>query len=249
MRFTRWMLPAGVVPALSAILAGPAAAQQPGSHRCDEATRRDSAVARGPNHGSLALVIGVFVVAPSALLLMPGACLDDAQELGFWRDHVSGYATVGGTVSGSRLAFSHSAGVEVFALGGYGEVRLDRYKLSGGVSMFDARAGYLIHPTRGTAGGVTVGWRNAPDVPDGWSGSGVLIGFPIILAACGERRPCWVQWEPAYLVSGHGLGFTPRLRLEMPLAHTPLLARVDMEAKGMKKRDPLSVSVGFSLRP
>jgi len=237
-----------IVPALAAALAGPAAGQQADPRRCDS-TSSDSAGVHGPGHAPLALVLGVFVVAPSALLLMPGACFGDDQPLGFWRDHVSGFATAGGMVSGSRVAFAHSAGVEVFALGGYGEVRLDRFHTSGGVSMFDVRAGYLIHPSPGTAGGVTVGWRNAPDVPDGCSGSGLLIGFPIIMAACGERRPCWVQWEPAYLVSGHGLGFTPRLRMEVPLAHTPLLARVDMEAKVMKKRDPLSVSVGFSLRP
>jgi hypothetical protein len=242
----RWMRLACIVPVLAAALARPAAGQQADPDRCDP-TSPDSA--RGPNHEGLAVTMGLFVVAPSVLLLMPGACMDDDQPLGFWRDHVSGYLTGGAIVSGSRVAFSHSAGVEVFALGAYAELRLDRYHLSGGVSMFDVRAGYLIHPSPGTAGGVTVGWRHASDVPDGWSGGGLLVGFPIIMAGCEERRPCWLQWEPAYMISSHGVGFTPRLRMELPLARTPLLLRVDMEAKGMKNRDPLSVAVGFSVRP
>jgi hypothetical protein len=235
-----------IVPVLAAALARPAAGQ-----RADpDCAPTDSARVRGPHPGGLAATIGLFVVAPSALLLVPGACMDDDQPLGFWRDHVSGYLTGGAVVSGSRVAFAHSAGVEVLALGAYAEVRLDRYHLSDGVSTFDVRGGYLIHPSPGTAGGVTVGWRHASDVPDGWSGGGLLVGFPIIMAGCEERRhPCWLQWEPAYMISSHGVGFTPRLRGELPLARTPLLLRVDLEAKGMKRRDPLSVEVGFSLRP
>jgi hypothetical protein len=51
------------------------------------------------------------------------------------------------------------------------------------------------------------------------------------------------------MISGRGIGFTPRLRLELPLARTPLLARLDLEAKGMKGEDPMSVALGFRLRP
>jgi hypothetical protein len=241
----RAALLACIVPVLAAALAPPAAAQQAGPDQCDP-TLADSVHASGATQAE---IIAIFVGAPSALLLMPEACLHADQPLGFWRDHVSGYLTGAATFSGSRVAFAHSAGVEVFALGGYSELRLDRYHLSGGVSMFDVRAGYLIHPSPGTAGGVTVGWRQVSDRPDGWSGGGLLVGFPIFIAGCEGPHPCWLQWEPAYMISGGGLGFTPRFRLAVPIPRTPLLGRLDLEAKGMRKADPVSVSLGFGLRP
>jgi hypothetical protein len=249
--FRRGLL-ACIVPILAATLAGPAAAQEPAApRRCDEAwsdsVSHDMSRKYGP-HGPLMAFFAAFYLAPSALLLMP-TCFDDEHELGFWRDHVSVNATGGLMVSDWHGAAAHSAGLEVLALGAYAEVRLDRYHRSDRVETWDARAGYLIHPYRSVAGGVTVGWREAPDVPDGWSGGGVLIGFPIVVAACGERRPCWVQWEPIYMISDRGLGFTPRLRLAVPIPRTPLLGRLDLEAKGMRKKDPLSVSLGFGLRP
>jgi hypothetical protein len=191
----------------------------------------------------------LFYVAPSALLRTPGFCPGDDEELPFWRDHVSAHASVGGMASTKEVGLMHALGVEVFALGGYAEVRLDRFHVSDGVEMWDARAGYLIHPSRGIAGGVTAGWRQSPDTPDGWTGGGLLIGFPIMVSACGERRSCSLQWEPIYIISRRGLGFTPRLRLNLPLARTPLVARVDLEARGIRKADPLSVSLGLGLRP
>lgn len=248
----RWVLLSCIAPMVAAALAGPAAAQEPAKpDGCDEV--RSDSVARemsrkyGP-HGPLMAFFGAFFLAPSGLLLMP-VCFDDERQLGFWRDHVSGYAGGGIMASDWHGAVAQSAGLEVLALGAYAEVRLDRYHRDDRVEMWDARVGYLLHPHRSVAGGVTVGWREAPDVPDGWSGGGVLIGFPILLAACGERRPCWVQWEPTYLISGKGLGFTPHFRLEVPVPRTPLLGRLDVEAKGMRKKDPLSLSLGLSLRP
>jgi hypothetical protein len=237
---------------LAAVLAGPAAAQEPARpSRCDEAG--SDSVARkmsrkyGP-HGPLMAFFAAFYLAPSALLLLP-TCFGDEDRLGFWRDHVSAYATGGGMVSDWHGAAAQSVGVEVLVRGAYAEVRVDRYHRSSRVEMWDARAGYLVHPFRSVAGGVTAGWREVDGAPDGWSGGGVLIGFPIIITACTQRRPCWVQWEPAYLISGRGLGFTPRLRLEVPIPRTPVLGRLDLEAKGMHEDDPLAVSLGFSLRP
>ena len=232
---------AGAVPAR-------AQAQEPARpDRC--AAQRDSLKETVRGHGPGLKTLVLFVVAPSALLLSPGFCAGDDEELGFWRDHVSASVGAGAMASRSEVGLMHSMGLEVFALGAYGELRLDRYHVADSVQMWDARVGYLIHPSRGIAGGVTAGWRESPDTPDGWTGGGLLIGFPIMIAGCGERRPCWLQWEPAYIISGRGLGFTPRLRLNVPLARTPLVARVDLEARGLRKRDPLSVSLGLGLRP
>ena len=245
-------LPACIVPILAAALAGPARAQEPARpDRCD-AVRGDS-VAREPSrryepHGSLLAFMATFYLAPSALLLTP-TCFDDEQALGFWRDHVSVNATGGVMASDWHVAAMQSVGLEVLALGAYAEIRGDRYHRSDRVDVWEGRVGYLIHPYRSVAGGVTVGWREVPDRPDGWSGGGVLVGFPIMIAACGEHRPCWVQWEPTYMISDHGLGFTPRFRLAVPIPRTPLLGRLDLEAKGMRKADPVSVSLGFGLRP
>jgi hypothetical protein len=225
----------------------PARAQEPATpDRC--VAQRDSLKEVGRGRGSGVKTLVLFYVAPSALLLKPGFCPGDDEELGFWRDHVSAHFSVGAMASREKVGLMHSMGVEVFALGAYAEVRLDRFHVSDGVQMWDARAGYLIHPSRGIAGGVTAGWRESPDTPDGWTGGGLLIGFPIMISACGERS-CWLHWEPAYVISGRGLGFTPRLRLNVPLARTPLVARVDLEARGMRKADPLSVSLGLGLRP
>lgn len=236
-----------IVATVAAAGAVPARAQEPARpDRC--AAQRDSLEAGRGRHWPGLKTLVLFYVAPSALLLTPGFCHGDGEELGFWRDHVSAYAGAGGMASRTEVGLMHSMGVEVFALGAYAEVRLDRYHVDDRVQMWDARAGYLIHPSRGIAGGVTVGWRESPDTPDNWTGGGLLIGFPIMISACGERS-CWLQWEPAYIISDRGLGFTPRLRLNLPLARTPLVARVDLEARGMRKADPMSVSLGLGLRP
>jgi hypothetical protein len=238
-----------IVPLLAAG-AAPAIAQEPARPARCEARADSAAVRRDGHHGPPIRAMLVFYLAPSALLLSPdAACVWDDQRLGFWRDHVSLHASGGGAASADGVALTHSAGLELFALGGYAEFRLDRYHFSDPVHMWDARVGYLIHPAQGIAGGVTVGWREAPDVPGGWTGGGVLIGFPIMLAACGERRPCWLRWEPIYLISSKRLGFTPRFRLELPLARTPLVGRVDLDVRGMRKDDPIGVTLGFALRP
>jgi hypothetical protein len=243
----RRALLACIVPMVAA--AAPARAQEPAKPDRCEAQRDSLKAGMVRDHPPLVRTLVLFYVAPSALLLSSDFCMGDDEELAFWRDHVSAYASVGGMASTKDVGLVHSIGVEVFALGAYAEVRLDRYHPSDRVEMWDARVGYLIHPSQGIAGGVTAGWRGSPDTPDGWTGGGLMIGFPIMFTACGEGNPCWLQWEPIYVISGRGLGFTPRLRLNLPLARTPLVARVDLEARGMRKADPMSVSIGLGLRP
>jgi len=247
----RRTLLACIVPVLATTAAAAARAQEPARPgSCDARSDSARAAVRGDGHHAPPLkTLVLFYVAPSALLLRPGFCPGSDEELRFWRDHVSAYASAGVMAGGSDFGLVHSGGVEVFALGAYAEVRLDRYHVSDGVQMFDVRAGYLIHPSRGLAGGVTAGWREASDAPDDWTGGGLLIGFPIMIAACGERHPCWLQWEPVYVISSRRLGFSPRLRLNLPLARTPLVARVDLEARGVRKADPMSVSLGLALSP
>ncbi|HEX2081079.1 MAG TPA: hypothetical protein VHG08_25480 [Longimicrobium sp.] len=228
--------------------AAPAPGQEP-SRGCDaEPAER---VARHLDAG-LARLFFWFIVAPSVLVFTgeEPACAGEDLRPGPWRSYAAVYGTGGFAVTGDwRGGVAHSGSVEVMVRGVYAEARVDRYGISDGVRMWDARAGYFIRPIRPLAGGVTVGYRQVRDAPDAWTQGGVMIGFPIMFVGCGERPPCSLQWDPAYLITGDGLAVTPRVRVDYPVLHTPLVARLEFESRGVRHRDPMALTIGFGLRP
>lgn len=242
-----------IVPLLAAMaLAAPARAQQPPFGQCASDAPADSAgVLPGPHRGMLATFL-VFLVAPSALLLMGDewTCAEPEPWPGRVGSHVAVYGAGGVAFTGDwRGGTAQWGGVELLVRGVYAEARVDRYSLSDGVRMWDARAGYFLRPQNGIAGGVTVGYREVRDAPDEWVQSGVLIGFPIVFTACDEALPCWLHWEPTFVISDHGLAASPRARLDVRVPRTPFVARLEFESRGVRRRDPMALSIGLGLRP
>lgn len=242
-----------IVPLLAVVaLAAPARAQQPPFGRCASDVPADSArVLPEPRRGMMVTFL-VLMVAPSALLLMGDewSCAEDAPWPGRMGSYLAVYGAGGVAFTGDwRGGTARWGGVELLVRGVYAEARVDRYSLSGGVRMWDARAGYFLRPANGIAGGVTAGYREMRDAPDEWPQSSVLIGFPIVFTACDEALPCWLQWEPTFMISREGLAVSPRVRFDLRVPRTPFVARLEFESRGVRHRDPMALSVGFGLRP
>jgi hypothetical protein len=236
-----------IVPLLAA--ATPAMAQEPPR---DCAPVPDSSRVLRSAPGRLLQTMTLFIVAPSALLLLAeNPCPDeDDPRPASWRNYVAVYGTGGFAVTGDwRGGVASAGGVELMVRGVYAEARVDRYGISDGVRMWDARAGYLVRPFPEVAGGVTVGYRQVRDAPDAWTQGGVMVGFPFVLAGCSERNPCWFHWEPTYLLTGDGLAVSPRARVDVSVPRTPLVARLEFESRGVRHGDPMALSIGFGLRP
>lgn len=242
---------AATIAILAAAVASPAPAraQRPPDGCVSAEVEDDSVRVRGDIHGRLMGVMALLAIAPSALLLFedPGCEVDDPPAS--WGSHAAVFGGGGIALAGEwRGGLARSGAIEVLVRGVYAEGRVDRYSLSGGVRMWDARAGYLFHSPAGLAGGVTVGYRQVREAPGEWTQGGVLIGFPIVFTGCSARRPCWLQWEPTYLVSEGTLAASPRARLDVPIPRTPLVARLDFESRGVRKADPITIGLGFGLR-
>ena len=245
------VLPAATIAILAAAVTNPAPAraQRPPDGCVQTEVEDDSVRTGGDLHGRLMGLMALLVVAPSALLLFddPGCGVDDPP--GPRGSHAAVFGGGGIALAGEwRGGLARSGAIEVLVRGVYAEGRVDRTSLSGGVRMWDARAGYLFHSAGGLTGGVTVGYRQVRDPPDGWTQGGVLIGFPIVFTGCSVRRPCWLQWEPTYLIGEGTLAASPRMRLDVPLPRTPLVARLDVESRGVRKADPFAIGLGLGLR-
>jgi hypothetical protein len=241
--------------ALAAAAAGPARAQAKAEERrcrppllpADTAGRVDVPP------GYVLKVMAGFIVAPPLLLRLRGfACEDpDDRELGFARDHVAVFAGGGGLLTGGwRGGPAASAEVETVVRGAYGTVRGERYWFGGErVDLWDARVGYLFHPVRTLSGGVTVGYRGASGGPRGWAVEGVQVGLPLVVGACPEKAPCWVHWEPTFVIGRGSIDVSPRARLDFTVPRSKMMVRLDIDSKGNNSRDPFVVTLSLGLRP
>jgi hypothetical protein len=235
----------------SLVLVRPAHAQktEPG---CAPPVRRDSSVDADPRRMLEAMVL--FVVLPPALLHLPGVACDAPgdRELGLARNHVAVFVGGGGLVNGNwKGGPATTAAAEVVLRGVYADLHVEQYWWGGDerIRLWDARAGYLDHPTRALATGVTVGYRDASGAPGDWGVEGVEIGVPIVLG----RDVGWMLWEPTYVISRGHLRVSPRARLDVVIPRTPLVARLDIDSKGVLSRNPfvatLSLGVGAGHLP
>ncbi|HEU0298833.1 MAG TPA: hypothetical protein VFR37_05245 [Longimicrobium sp.] len=226
----------------------PAPGQEP-SRDC-EAVRAEQA--RQDPFVGLMRIIFWWIVAPSYLVATgdPECVEDSLQHPPALPDYAAVFGSGGFAVTGDwRGGVARSGSVELMVRGVWAEARVDRYGISDGVRMWDARAGYFIHPISPVAGGVTVGYRQVHDAPDAWTQGGVMVGFPIMLIGCSDRDPCSLQWEPVYIVSRDGVAVSPRARADYAVPRTPLVARLEFESRGVRHRDPMALSIGLGLRP
>ena len=238
-------------------LGRPALAQQPATApECAagaDTVPGDSVQVRRDLHGRLALALFTFAVAPSLLLPHVDPCLyADEPELGFWRDHATVSVALRGVADTLRMAGGLGAELELLHRGLYAELRLEQYYASADlprpVRLWSARAGYLIHPARHLAGGVTVGYRHARGAPGEWPTTGVEISFPLIGVLCRNGGTCWMRWEPAYVFTPVRVTMSPRFEAEFPVRRTPFIAGFTLEAKGVREPDPWSAAVRLGMR-
>ena len=226
----------------------PALAQQPAiPAECvaaADSVPRDSLQVNDDIHGGMALVLLTVFTAPSLLLPFVDPCNRiDEPELGFWRNHASVAATLGGMSDGSRNGVGFRAEIEVLLRGLYGEAQFERYPTFGDlpetVRLRSARVGYLFHPARYVAGGVTVGYRTARGAPDEWATEGVEIGLPVVVSIPGHTR--WAWWETSYLITAERVVPSLRLRGDFPLGRTPFVAGFSMEVRGFREETPFAL--------
>ncbi|HSU16118.1 hypothetical protein [Longimicrobium sp.] len=242
------------------LLARPAPAQEPEAKkstgapdRCVPAVAQRDSMRMHPPHGYLLAVMAGFIVAPPALLRLPGfACEDrDDRPLGLLRDHVAVFVGGGGLITGEwKGGPAGSVDAEAVVRHVYADVRGEQYWFTGDrIRMWDARVGYLYQPVRTLAGGITVGYRGASGAPGDWGVEGVQIGLPLVIGACPESSPCWIHWEPTYVFSRGHLRVSPRARVDMTLPRTPLLVRLDIDSKGVRSENPFVATLSLGLRP
>ncbi len=143
--------------------------------------------------GGVALAL-VLMSAPAPLagwLGTPGA-----SELPLLEDHQAVSVSVGGRFARGE-SWANAVTVEVVRNGFRGEVQAEDFWRPRHVRYLTVRGGYLWHPRRSTAGGVTVGYVQA----DGnQAHSGPELGLPFYVGT----SILTMRFEPAYVFSSGG---------------------------------------------
>lgn len=173
---------------------------------------------------ALAAATAVILVVPSAALALMVPV--DTTESTFWEGRVSAYVT-GGFSWQEEQEGVQSANVELLWNGIYGAVRVENFELPRHFQYQSVRGGYLLHPKRGVAGGVTVGYRRAPQDR---SHQGVEIGFPVFT---GSRKGT-LRLEPTYVFAPGGVSWNYRFQGDYPISGGPLFFGLCMEAKTVR---------------
>lgn len=201
-----------------------------------DSVRRDSLPERwryGSHHvgGYLSLLAGfgvfaVIAIAPAPLAKWWGA--QDSTDMAFWTDHRSFYGTVGGIFDEGQT-WAHSVNVEVLRGGRYAELRVEDFYRPRHFQYITVRGGYLFHPKRGAAGGVTLGYRHAQRDP---GQQGVEIGLPLFVAF--PRTPKGtIRLEPSYAFAPDGAFYSYRFQVDYPVRGGPYVAGVSVVGKSV----------------
>jgi hypothetical protein len=230
-----------------------AKARSPEPARCSPPLTPADSSRMHPRPGYMGAIMVGWIVAPPALLRLRGfACeYDDDAPVGMLRDHVALFVGGGGLVTGEwKGGPAGSVNAQAMVRNVYVDVKGEQYWFTGDrIRMWDARVGYLFHPVRTMAGGVTLGYRDASGAPDGWGVEGVQIGLPLILGFGPDPLPVTVHWEPTYVFSRGHVRVSPRARIDVGLRRTPLVVRLDMDSKGVRSENPFVATLGLGIRP
>jgi hypothetical protein len=196
----------------------------------------------------------LLFVPPLVFSAFDGPCEGSASTLGFWNQSVSVSLSASYLTNGVQKpsegyhAGGQSASIEVLIRGVYGEVRVEEFSIEDGITLQTIRLGHLSHPFPRAAAGVTVGYRRGPRGSDLWDATGIELALPIIYALGESPRSGWIRWEPTYVVTSSRLVLAPRVLTEFPVPRTPFVARIGLDVKGVRARDPVAVSSGLRLR-
>lgn len=179
---------------------------------------------------------------PSGLLpLVADDSSQHSDTLGFWRDHLSFYATEG-LASGRRgpilgASWTGSGSVELLIHGAFIEARLEQYRLLTDVDYRTVRVGRLWHPAPPIAGGVTAGYRSVRKLR---AHEGVEVGFPFIVG----REDALLRFESAYVILNRQWTWNYRLQGERRLGRSPFTAGFNTEFKSWAIRNHGELSHG-----
>ena len=159
-----------------------------------------------PVAGSAAAVVGgaALAFAPAPLAMWPTRA--DHVSMKFLEDHRAADVAIGGIFREGET-WAYSANFEIVRGPLLAQLALEDFRRREPVQHFTARGGYLFHPQRGTAGGVTIGYRYALR---GRLQSGVEVGLPFLV---GDSTKTW-RFEPTYVLSGHGALWSYRLQYD-----------------------------------
>lgn len=231
-----------------ALSAGPAFAQTTGTSKdtvVRDSVRRDSgrvdSVRVHQNMHGMQAALYAIAFAPSGLLPLIGSdSLQHSDTLGYWRDHLSLYATEG-LASGRRgpvlgASWTGSGSVELLLHGAFIEARLEQYKLLTHVNYRTIRVGRLWHPTPPIAGGITVGYRSARNLR---AQEGMEVGFPFVAG----RDNALLRFESLYVMSRQWT-WNYRLQGERRLGRSPFTVGCNAEFKSWAIRNHGELSHG-----
>ena len=186
----------------------PVAAQRPPTP--PDSTARDSsltdssssAVAGRSAHGATILLVPVFVVFGAVLLTAPAATAfigtSGENTNTFIQNRTTLFTFVGGHFHDGQ---TWGSAVELEAVRNWLYFAVSREDYYGGrrASYSAARVGYLFHPKRYTAGGVTIGYRQSDDHA---RTGGVELGLPLVMGL--DDAPS-MRLEPTYVFSPVGV--------------------------------------------
>ena len=225
---------------LVALLATPpcraALAQQPPAPRDSvpgDTVPSDSTISRRPIHSPMMYLIlpigGALAVAATAIAAIapaPAARWYGAPgptEMALLRDHGAAYASVGGIFQRGQT-WARSVDVEVVRGGVHGELQAEDFWRPRHVRYLTARGGYLWHPRRRSAGGVTLGYVYADGDP---RQRGPELGLPLYIGdSAGTMR-----LEPTYVLSPAGLRWSYRMQVELYVPGRPYFAGASLVGK------------------
>jgi hypothetical protein len=192
----------------------------------------------GPIHDPrmyLMVYAGIFVL-PVVLVTAPAPLAKWWGEPGrtamaFLDDHWAAYVSVGGYFHRGQT-WAHSASLEVLRKSVHAELHVEDFWRPRHVRYFTLRAGYLWHPRRRAAGGVTLGYVHADRDP---AQRGLEIGVPLFVGSSSGT----MRLEPTYVLSSSGLLWSGRLQLEFHIPGGPYFVGANMVGKSLQLRsDP-----------
>ena len=191
---------------------------------------RDSVRAYPAHSPIVLLAIPVGLAAFMTLLLAPAPLAwvmttPDSTSLRFMPNETTISASLGGVFQHGET-WTHSVNVETYHDNVHLELLAEDFWRPRHIQYVTIRSGYLWHPRRRAAGGVTIGYMHADREA---AQRGPELGLPLFLSDSSART---IRFEPTYVFGRHGLIFNYRMRVTAPIRRTRYFAGATIVGKG-----------------
>ena len=170
--------------------------------------------------GGVMILSAIFAAAPLALFIGERG----PSEMSFLQDHGAASASVGGAFQAGQT-WADAVRIEAVRRNLCYALTVEEFWRPTHVEYFTARAGYLFHPRRITAGGVTLGFMNGPSRT---RDSGPEIGLPLFV---GDTSRVSFRLEPTYVLSSRGLLWSHRAECDVAMPRQPYFLGVSAVGK------------------